>query len=264
LSGNGVNDRVEAVPTRHAVVLLPGIVLPAAAAYGALLEVLGERVDAVAKELEVYSAEQPPEDYGLDAEIVGVLREADTHGFDRFHLVGYSGGGAASLAFAAVHGARLLSLALLEPAWAGNDRTPQEEALMERFRALELLPADEFMAGFAQLQLAPGVEPPRPPEGPPPAWMANRPTGIRAMLEAFDTGDLDTRALRAFDRPVYFALGGRSNPDYFRRLAERLAATFPDFTLETFQNRHHFDPPHRVEPEHLANSLLALWHRAES
>jgi pimeloyl-ACP methyl ester carboxylesterase len=164
-------------------VLLPGIVLPAAPAYGALLEVLGERVDAVAKELEVYSGEQPPKDYGLDAEIAGILREADTHGFDRFHLVGYSGGGAASLAFAAVHGERLLSLALLEPAWAGNDRTPEEDVLAERFRALELLRPDEFMAGFAQLQLAPGVEPPLPPEGPPPAWMANRATGIRALLE---------------------------------------------------------------------------------
>ena len=42
-----------------------------------------------------------------------------------------------------------------------------------------------------------------------------------------------------------------------------LAAMFPDFTIETFPERHHFDPPHRVEPEHLANSLLALWQRAE-
>ncbi len=55
------------MPTRHAVVLLPGIVLPAAPAYEALLEVLGERVDAVAKELEVYSGEQPQESYSLDA-----------------------------------------------------------------------------------------------------------------------------------------------------------------------------------------------------
>ncbi len=251
------------MPTRHAAVLLPGSVLPAEPAYGALLEVLGERANAVAKDLEVYSGERPPLDYGLDTEVEGILREADTHSFARFHLVGYSGGGAASLAFAAVHGERLLSLALLEPAWAGNDRTPEEEALVERFRALGSLPPNEYMAGFARLQLAPGVEPPPPPEGPPPAWMATRPAGIRAFLEAFDNGDLDADALRAFDRPVYFALGGRSNPDYFGRMAERLAATFPDFTLETFPDRHHFDPPHRIEPEQLANSLLVLWQRAE-
>ena len=250
--------------TAYPVVLLPGSVLPAEPAYAALLHELRARVDAVAKDLEVYSGDQPPLDYSLDTEVRGILREADLRGFDRFHLVGYSGGGASSLAFAAAHGDRLHSLALLEPAWAGNDRTPDEEALMERFRALESLPADQFMAGFVRLQLAPGVEPPPPPEGTPPPWMAKRPAGVRAFLDAFDNGDLDTEALRAFGRPVYFALGGRSNSDYYGRMAERLAATFPDFTLETFPERHHFDPPHRIEPAHLANSLLALWRRAES
>jgi pimeloyl-ACP methyl ester carboxylesterase len=249
---------------RHRVVLLPGSVLPAEPAYAALLQVLGERVDAVAKELEVYATDQPPPNYGLGTEVGGILREADAHGFDRFHLVGYSGGGASSLACAAVHGERLLSLALLEPAWAGNDRTDEEEALMQRFRELEPLPPDRFIAGFLRLQLAPGVEPPPPPEGPPPPWMAKRPAGVRAFLRAFDDGELDIDALRAFDRPVYFALGGRSNPDYFGRMADRLAAIFPDFTLETFDERHHFDPPHRIEPGRLAESLLALWQRAEA
>ncbi len=91
--------------------------------------------------------------------------------------------------------------------------------------------------------------------------MAKRPAGIRAILDAFEQGDLDVGARRKFDRPAYFALGGRSNPDYFAPMAERLAAIFPDFTIETFPERHHFDPPHRVEPEHLANSLLAVWQR---
>jgi hypothetical protein len=93
--------------------------------------------------------------------------------------------------------------------------------------------------------------------------MANRPAGIRAIIEALDRADLDIEALRAFDRPVYFALGGRSNPDYFGRMAERLSRIFPDFTIETFPERHHFDPPHRIEPDRLADSLLALWQRAE-
>jgi len=94
--------------------------------------------------------------------------------------------------------------------------------------------------------------------------MAKRPAGIRAFLSAFNNGHLDLDALRAFDGPVYFALGGRSNPDYFGRMAERLAAIFPDFTIETFPERHHFDPPHRIEPDRLAESLLALWQRAET
>ncbi len=250
--------------TGHAVVLLPGIVLPAEPAYAALRQALGDHVDAVAKDLEVYAADQPPPGYGLDVEVQGVLREADAHGFGRFHLVGYSAGGAVSLALASVHGERLLSLALLEPAWAGNERTPREEEVARGLRALEPLPPDQFMAGFQHLQLAPGVDPPPRPDGPPPAWMANRPAGIRAILDAFDQGELDADALRPFDRPVYFALGDGSNPDHFGCIAERLAATFPDFTIEHFPERHHFDPPHRVEPERLANSLLTLWKRAES
>jgi len=252
------------VATRHLVLLLPGGVLPAEPAYAALLEVLGERVRAVAKDLEVYAGDEPPPSFSLGTEVEGILREADAHGFDRFHLVGYSGGGASSLAFAALYPERLLSLALLEPAWAGNDRTPAEDALMPHFRALEPLPPDQFMAGFMRLQLAPGVEPPPPREGPPPPWMAKRPAGVRAFIAAFDSGELDVEALRAFDRPVYFALGGRSNPDYYARMADRLAAIFPDFTLETFPERHHFDPPHRIEPDRLADSLLVVWQRAES
>ncbi|MFL5953331.1 MAG: alpha/beta fold hydrolase [Gaiellaceae bacterium] len=250
--------------TRHLAVLLPGGVLPAEPAYASLLHVLADQVHAVAKDLEVYAGDRPPPEYSLDMEVVGILREADGHGFDRFHLVGYSGGGASSLAFAAVHGERLLSLALLEPAWAGNDRTPIEEALMRRFRALEPLPDDQFMAGFVELQLAPGAALPQPPDGPPPPWMAKRPAGLRAFIDAFEKGDLDVEALRAFNQPVYFALGGRSNPDYYGRMADRLATIFPDFTIETFPERHHFDPPHRVEPENLAKSLVALWQRAES
>ena len=98
----------------HQVVLLPGGVLPAGPAYAALLQVLGERVNAVAKDLEVYSGDQPLSDFSLDTEVEGVLREAGAHGFGRFHLVGYSGGGASSIAFEAVYGERLLSLAMLE------------------------------------------------------------------------------------------------------------------------------------------------------
>src|SRR6266700_3856540 len=147
---------IAVMAARHRVVLLPGGVLPAEPAYAALLQVLGERVDAAAKDLEVYAGDRPPPEFGLDDEVEGILREAAAHGFRRFHLVGYSGGGAASLAFAAVHGERLLSLALLEPAWAGNERTPAEEALWRSFGALERLAPGQFMSEFARLQLAPG------------------------------------------------------------------------------------------------------------
>jgi pimeloyl-ACP methyl ester carboxylesterase len=246
------------------VILLPGIVLPAGPAYGALIEALGPDVEAVAKDLEVYTTPQPPQDYSLEIEIAGVLREADAHGWERFHLVGYSGGGAASLAFAATHPGRLASLALLEPAWAGNwDLSPAEKALWVQFDRLEGLPVEQFLPTFMRLGLKPGVPLPAPPPGDPPPWMAKRPPGIRAIQGAFKRGDIDREALRRFDRPVYFALGALSNPDQYGEIAKRLSGVFPDFELEVFEQRHHFDPPHRIEPERLANSLKTLWGRAE-
>jgi pimeloyl-ACP methyl ester carboxylesterase len=246
------------------IVLLPGGVLPAELAYGALIAELGSLVEAVAKDLELYATPEPPEDYMLELEIAGVLRAADARGWDRFHLVGYSAGGAASLALAATRPERLASLALLEPAWAGNHGlSPAEQAVWREHDRLQGLPADEFMSAFMQLGLRADVALPPPPTGDPPPWLASRPAGLRALVRAFRQGDLDLEALHGFDRPVYYALGALSNPDHYGEIARRLSVLFPDFELELFDQRHHFDPPHRREPERLASSLRALWRRAE-
>lgn len=245
-------------------ILLPGSVLPAAPAYGALIAALGDDVDAVAKDLEVYVEAVPPADYSLDTEVNGLLRTVDARGWDTFHLVGYSGGGAAALAFAAHYPERLRSLALLEPAWAGNwGWSPAHRALWARYRELDGLAPDEFMAAFVRLGVRPGVTAGLPVGGgPQPPWMALRPAGIRAFLHTFETYDLDRDALARFTKPVYFALGALSNPDDYGEIADRLAGVFPDFRLEVFAGRHHFDPPHRVEPDRVAASLRALWNRA--
>jgi pimeloyl-ACP methyl ester carboxylesterase len=246
-------------------ILLPGIVLPAELAYPALIEALGGRVEACAKELEVYADEEPPPDYGLETELAGILREAEAAGFERFHLVGYSGGGAISAAFAARHTDRLLSLSLLEPAWIGNEgRSERELRVQAEFDRAWELPEDELMRRFVELQLASGVEPPPPPPGPTPQWMSKRPAGIKALTAAFANYPLDLKALGAFPRPVYYALGGRSNPDYFGAMASRLGELFADYTLDVFERRHHFDPPHRAEPERLAARLRELWERASA
>jgi pimeloyl-ACP methyl ester carboxylesterase len=246
------------------VILLPGSVLPAELAYGSLVAALGPDADVVCKELEVYATDEAPRDYTLDLEVAGVLRHADARGWPRFHLVGYSGGGAAALAVAARRPERLSSLSLLEPAWAGRwDLHPAEQALWLEYDRIEELPPDRFMRAFMRLNVMPGVELPPPPSGDPPPWMAKRPGGIRAFMETFRTYDLDRGALTRFDRPVYFALGGLSNPDQFGNIATRLSGVFPDFRLEVFAERHHFDPPHRIEPERLAVSLKALWRRAD-
>jgi pimeloyl-ACP methyl ester carboxylesterase len=246
---------------RVRAILLPGIVLPAELAYGALVAALGPEVEAVPKDLEVYAT--PREDYTLELEIAGVLREADARGWERCHLVGYSGGGAVALALTAARPERVASLALLEPAWAGDwDQSPAERALWREFDRVGELSDDELLPAFTALSLRPGVTAPPPPPGEPPPWLAARPAGIRAILRAFERASLDPDALRRFERPVYFALGALSNPDQYGEVARRLDSTFPDFELEVFEERHHFDPPHRVEPERLARSLAQLWRRA--
>ena len=159
---------------------------------------------------------------------------------------------------------RLRSFALLEPAWAANeDLDPAEEAVLREIEGITALPPEEMMPAFVRSNLGPGVEPPPPPPGPPPG-MAKRPAGLNALTRAFRAGELDVDALRGLQAPVYFALGGLSNPDQYAKIAERLAGVFPDFTLEVFEGCHHFEPPHRVEPERLASSLRGLWARAEA
>jgi pimeloyl-ACP methyl ester carboxylesterase len=240
-------------------------VLPAELAYGALVDALGEDVEAVAKDLELHATSQPPDDYRLELEIDGVLRAADARGWEHFHLVGYSAGGAASVAFAAAEPQRLASLALLEPAWAGNrEQSAAEQAVWIEEARLEELPDETFLRAFTRLGVAPGVPLQPPPPGDPPPWLATRPAGIRALTRAFRQGDVDPDALRRFERPVYVALGALSNQDHYGEIARRVAGVVPDCELELFQDRHHFDPPHRIEPERLAASLRALWRRADA
>src|SRR5258707_5174437 len=141
------------------VILLPGGVMPASLAYGSLLEALGADVEAIAKDLEVYAGPEPPPGYTLDDEVAGVLRTARDAGFERFHLVGYSGGGASSLLFAAKHPERLLSLAVIEPAWMGNDElSPEEQVVWREFDRIATLSSKEMMPAFVAIQLAPEVD----------------------------------------------------------------------------------------------------------
>ena len=147
------------VPFR--VVLLPGSVLPGDLAYGSLAAALGSATDAVVKELEVYSTPEAPPDYTLDLEVAGVLRDADQRAWERFHLVGYSAGGAAALAFAARHSERLATLALLEPAWAGRwDLSSPERALWTQVRPARSTPAGPVHAFVYAAQRQAGSEAP--------------------------------------------------------------------------------------------------------
>jgi hypothetical protein len=157
------------------------------------------------------------------------------------------------------------SLALLEPAWAGNwDWSPGHTELWKKYDQLDELPPAEFMTAFMRLGVTADVVLPPPPPGPPPSWMAKRPAGIGAFIRTFKSYSLDRGRLTAFARPVLFILGGKSNPADYADNARRLSRVFPDFRLEVFPDRHHFDPPHRAEPQRDAALLHEHWERAES
>ena len=258
---NNVQSSDEHVP----VLLVPGGVMPGALSYAPLLNVIKDHLQAVVKDLEVYATASPPGNYGLELEVEGIKRVADATGFDTFHLVGYSAGGASSLAFAARYPDRLRSLALIEPAWIGNEgETPEDAADRAELDRVIALPDDERMRAFARWQMRPGLEPPQLPipAGPPPAWMAQRPASLEAVARAFKVYRLDRQRFRSFRRPVYYALGSLSRPSY-ERDAKTLAGLFPDFRLEVYEGRSHYDPPHRAEPERFARALRELWAAGE-
>jgi hypothetical protein len=93
--------------------------------------------------------------------------------------------------------------------------------------------------------------------------MAKRPAGIKAFLRDFEKYNLDREQLSTFAKPVLFVLGGLSNPDQYGDIADRLSRVFRDYRVEVFEDRHHFDPPHRIDPERLAELLREHWNRAE-
>ncbi len=247
------------IPT---VMFVTGSVTPADPSFAALLKALGGDVHPILKDLEVYATDAPPGDYSLQLEADGIGRAADAAGAHRFHLVGYSGGGACCLAYIAQHPERVLSLALIEPAWIGAIGGQDQGIWQEMGRAISLPPAQQ-MEAFVRSHMRPGVDPPKlpAPAGAPPPWMAKRPAGLLALWQTFNAYQLDQARFKLFKGPVYYAFGSLSTR-YFEHQAETLGKLFPDFQVEEYDGRSHFDPPHRAEPERFANALKALWERA--
>lgn len=232
---------------------------PAEIVYGPLLGVIGDEVRAELKDPEVFAGEVPAPGYTFDDEVESIRRVADGAGQESIHLVGYSAGGSAALAFAAKYPQRAASLGLIEPPWIGNEgMTPEEVEFWAEGDEVMSLPPAERMGRFFRLVLGSGVEPPARPPGPPPPWMANRPAGLKALHNYFNSHTLDPRSLRDIHNPVYFARGALSNPAW-ERIAERLSGMLPNIEVEVYEERHHLDAPHVAEPERFARALRKLW-----
>ncbi len=242
------------------VVFVPGGVTPVGPSYAPLLQELHSEIEPMLKDLEVYAGDSPPEDYSMQVEVDGLRRAVDAAGLDTFHLVGYSGGGAVSLAFCARHPQRLRSLALFEPANVPGPWDPVDHP--EAVAMDEGVDPDLVLGEFTQRQLRPGVAPPSPPPGPPPDWMAKRPAGLRAMMRAFATDATDREALRRCTFPVYLAYGLLTEEFMVRRV-QLLAGMLPDIWIEAYAGVHHFGPPQRTQPARYAAALRQLWSRAE-
>jgi pimeloyl-ACP methyl ester carboxylesterase len=115
------------------VVFMPGGVTPVRPSCAPLLEELGEEVEPLLKDLEVYASDEPPAAYSMQLEVDGLERVVTAAGLDTFHLVGYSGGGAVCLDFCVQHPERLRSLAIFEPAnvpgpWGLGERASWDES----------------------------------------------------------------------------------------------------------------------------------------
>jgi pimeloyl-ACP methyl ester carboxylesterase/ketosteroid isomerase-like protein len=232
--------------------------MPAAQRYAALAGAVGEGVKLHLKDLEVYSGEEPPPGYSIEMEVEALTRFADSLGLSRFHLLGYSGGGFMSLAFAGAHPERLLSLALFEPASIPGPLSAEEAELYRRLdRELAGKSGPEFMRSFVTLQVKEGVEVP-PPAGPPAPWMSKRPAGLAAMMKAFGAHPFDREQLRRCEFPVFLGYGDQTGVHEEIR-AGILARLLPDVHVRRFAGVHHFVPPEEIySAEHVA-ALQQLW-----
>lgn len=244
------------------VVLLPGILMPASVRYAPLIGALGPDVRAVPKELEVYAADVPPDDYSVATELDGLDRFLNEQGADRIHLYGHSAGGSLALAYATARPDRVLSLALDEPAsdFSDEDRAALREQFPER---LEDLPAPDRMRAFVTSLLRPGVPPPA--SGPPPAtpeW-AKRPRGILAFERALYEHDLNASALSRFSGPVYFSYGSLSSVRW-EQMAVRVSSRLPGCRIERYDGLHHLNTSHQAEPARVAQALRELWDESAS
>lgn len=240
------------------LVLLPGIVMPAAIRYRDLLQHLDD-VNTVVKDLEVYREPQPPRNHSIADEVEGLARTAGEAGLDRFHVYGHSGGGVA-LAFAVAHPERLCSLAVDEPA---SDFTDECNATYgwEEFDRASTLPPAEATRAFLTLQVSSGVELSPPPAAPPPPWMSTRPAGIQAFIRAMRSHHVEPDAYGRFSAPVYFSRGSLTHPRW-ELMEKRLSTLFPRFSSEVFEGLHHLNTSHQAEPERVAARLRAFWRLA--
>jgi pimeloyl-ACP methyl ester carboxylesterase len=253
-----MNERNEMKPQ---VICLPGSVAPAASRYAPLKAAIGDRAALHLKDLELYRTDAPPGDYSIEMELAAVDQFAASLGLDRFHLIGYSGGGMISLAYAGTRPERLLSLGLFEAARVPGDLTPAERNFFDQLNTkLSGLQGPDFMSAFVREQVKPGAVLPPPP--PPNPEMRKRPAGIAALMRVFESYRFDRDLLRRGTFPVFYAYGDLSHEEQALK-AGVLAQLFPDIHVRRFEGIHHFVAPDEIYTPKHTQALLDIWERKQ-
>jgi len=168
----------------------------------------------------------PGEPYDMDVEIAAVSEAA---GSGPVHLAGFSAGATVALAAALALGDPVRSVALLEPAFIGDDDWhPAETRWRAAIGSLRATATAEQVEGFRAMLVAPGVPPPA--SRGPVAWDF-RDDLLAAMLTTrtgFESADL-----ARLQAPILLIGGGRSSPR-FGRAARRLIAVCPRASEHVF------------------------------
>ncbi len=245
------------------VICIPGSVAPAAQRYKPLIDGAADAADFYLKDLEVYREAKPPAGYSIEEELAAVDRFADSKGLGRFHLIGYSGGGFISLAYAGTRPERIISLGLFEPAQIPGQLSAEEQAFFTVLRhKLDGLQGDDFMRTFIREQVKPGAVLAPPPPGPVSPEMQKRPAGIAALIAAFQAFPFDRDLLRAAPFPVFYGYGDLSHSEQALK-AGILAQLFPDIHVQRYAGVHHFVPADQIYTAPHVSALGELWQRAE-
>jgi len=198
----------------------------------------------------------------MDAAVEEILAALDRRGIDRAHLVGYSMGGRAALAFAAGHPDRLASLMLIgaspgiEDDAERSERRRQDEALaraleeadaggglegfVDRWMALPLF-ATQALLGHRHLRLARLRR------------LAGSSRGYAASLRGMGQGAQASYwpALQTIETPTLLLAGGRD--ERYVRLAHRMAEAMPHARVEIVPGVGH--AAHLEAPDAVAEAI---------
>jgi pimeloyl-ACP methyl ester carboxylesterase len=214
---------------------------------------LRPRIEIALLALRVWGLERGAR-YDMDVEVAAV---AEAAGSRPVHLAGFSAGATVALAAALALGDSVGSVALLEPAFIGDDDwDPAAAAWRAAIGSLRPSAGTDRAAAFRDMLMAPGAS--APPSREPVSWDF-RDDLLQTMLTSH-TG-FTSADLAAITAPVLLVRGGRSAP-YWSLVARRLMAVCPSASEHVFPALHHFAPPYREEPEQLANVLMRLWSNA--